>query len=139
MHVHTWQHNKYLNNPVAWLRGPRFLLAWHIHVSCNPPCAMHGIVTCGIITHETGHARDSHEWNMCRHKYALTFVIYQRLTYINMSNSVHNCESHSRMNYQGIGLIEKDFTNGTYYCCVSCCSVSQLYKYKQSGNKARSM
>ena len=35
----------------------------------------------------------------------LTFVIHQQLTYKNMSNSVHNCESHSHMNYQGNGLI----------------------------------
>ena len=35
----------------------------------------------------------------------LTFVIHQQLTYKNMSNSVHNCESHSPMNYQGNGLI----------------------------------
>ena len=35
----------------------------------------------------------------------LTFVIHQQLTYKNILNSVHNCESHSRMNYQGDGLI----------------------------------
>ena len=35
----------------------------------------------------------------------LIFVINQQLTYKNMSNSVHNCESRSRMNYQGNGLI----------------------------------
>ena len=29
----------------------------------------------------------------------LTFVIHQQLTYKNMLNSVHNCESRSRMNY----------------------------------------
>ena len=36
----------------------------------------------------------------------LTFVIRQQLTYKNMSNSVHNCESRSRMNYQGDRLID---------------------------------
>ena len=35
----------------------------------------------------------------------LTFVIHQQLTYKSMSNFVHNCESRSRMNYQGNGLI----------------------------------
>ena len=35
----------------------------------------------------------------------LIFVIHQQLTYKNMSNSVHNCESRSHMNYQGNGLI----------------------------------
>ena len=35
----------------------------------------------------------------------LTFAIHQQLTYKNISNSVHNCESRSRMNYQGDGLI----------------------------------
>ena len=35
----------------------------------------------------------------------LTFIIHQQLTYKNMSNSFHNCESRSHMNYQGNGLI----------------------------------
>ena len=35
----------------------------------------------------------------------LIFVIHQQLTYKNMSNSVHKCESRSHMNYQGNGLI----------------------------------
>ena len=42
----------------------------------------------------------------------LTFIIHEQLTYKNMLNSVHNCESHtrnalinSRINYQGNGLI----------------------------------
>ena len=76
-----WQHDKYLNNPVTWLHGPRFLVAWNIHVSCNSSCATHEIVTRGIITrgivmhgtimHGTDHAHDSHEWNTCRHKRAI--------------------------------------------------------------------
>ena len=66
MCVHAWQHDKYLNNPVTSLCGPCFLVAWNIHVSCNSSCATHG-----IITHGTGHARNSHEWNMCRHKRAI--------------------------------------------------------------------
>ena len=80
MREHAWQHDKYLNNPVAWLRGPRFLVAWNIHVSCNSSCATRGIltrgiitraiVTRGIITRGTGHAHDSLEWNTCRHKRA---------------------------------------------------------------------
>ena len=37
----------------------------------------------------------------------LTFVIHQQLTYKNMSNSVHNCESRSHMNYQGNRLIAR--------------------------------
>ena len=60
------------------LRGPRLLVAWNIHVSCNLSCATRGIVTRGIITRAIvtrgiitrgiGHARDSLEWNTCRHK-----------------------------------------------------------------------
>ena len=102
MRVHMWQHDKYLNNPITWLHGPHFLVAWNIHVSCNLSCATHGIVTCGIITCGTGHARDSHEWNTCRHKCAIN---NQQLTSKNMSNLLHNCESCSCMNYQGNGLI----------------------------------
>ena len=64
--LHAWQHDKYLNNPVTWLRGPHFLVAWNIHVSCNSSCATRGIVTCG-----NGHAHDSHEWNTCKHKRAI--------------------------------------------------------------------
>ena len=114
---------------------------WNIHVSCNSSCATrgiftHGIITCGIvthgiITHGTGHACDSHEWNMCRHKRAIN-ICYSSAINKNMSNSVHNCES-PRMNYQGNGLIAQ------LTIVVSCSSVSQLYKYKQSGNKVRSM
>ena len=70
MHEHAWQHDKYLNHPVTWLRGPHFLVAWNTHVSCNSSCAMRGIVMRGIITRGTGHARDSLEWNTCRHKRA---------------------------------------------------------------------
>ena len=73
---YAWQHYKYLNNPVTWLHGPHFLMAWNIHVSCNSSCAtcgivMHGIFMCGIIMRGTGHARNSHEWNTCRHKCAI--------------------------------------------------------------------
>ena len=45
---------------VMCLRGPRFLVAWNIYVSCNLPCATcriamggittHGIAVCGIAT-----------------------------------------------------------------------------------------
>ena len=45
-------------------------------------------------------------------KMQLTFIIQQQLTYKNLSNSVHNCESHthnafinSHINYQGNELI----------------------------------
>ena len=88
-----------------WLRGPHFLVAWNMHVLCNSSCATRGIITHETITRETDHARDSHEWNTSRQNVQLTFVIHQQLTYKNMSNSVHNCESLSRMNYQGNGLI----------------------------------
>ena len=96
-----------LNDPVTWLRGPCFLVAWIIQVPCNSSCAtrgivMHGIIMRGIVTCETGHARDSHEWNTRRHKRAINI---HYLTYKNMSNSVHNCESRSRMNYQRNGII----------------------------------
>ena len=118
MCVHVWQHDKYLNNHITWLCGPHFLVVWNIHVLCNSSCATRGIVTHGIITRGTGHAHDSHEWNTCRHKRAIS-IRYSSV--INMSNSVHNCESHSRMNYQGNGLIahvKEYFTNGAYYCCI---------------------
>ena len=39
MCVHMWQHDKTLKNPVMCLHGPRFLMAWNIHVSCNLSCA----------------------------------------------------------------------------------------------------
>ena len=72
----------------------------------------------------------------------LTFVIYRQLTYKNMLNSVHNCESHFRMNYQGNGLTAhvaiRNVLLRAFTIVVSCCSVSQLYKYKQRGNKERS-
>ena len=71
-----WQHDKYLDNPIMWLCGPRFLVVWNIHISCNSSCATHGIVTCGIMMHGivtcgTGHTCDSHEWNTCRHRHAI--------------------------------------------------------------------
>ena len=47
MYGHAWQHDKTLNNPIACLREPRFLVAWNIHVSCNSSCATRGIVTHG--------------------------------------------------------------------------------------------
>ena len=104
--LHTWQHDKYLNNPITWLHEPCFLVAWNIHVSCNSSCATRGIVTREIVMCGNSHARDSHKWNTYRHKRAqLTFIIHQQLTYKNMSNSVHNCESRSHKNYQGNGLI----------------------------------
>ena len=57
--------------------------------------------------HGTGHAQHTIALNGTRvgTNVQLTFVIHQQLTYKNMSNSVHNCESSSRMNYQGNGLI----------------------------------
>ena len=88
MREHAWQHDKYLNHPITWPRGPCFLVAWNIHVSCNSSCATCGIVTRGIITRAVvtreiikawnNHAwnrpctaRDSLEWNTCRHKRAV--------------------------------------------------------------------
>ena len=61
----------------------------------------------GIIMRLTGHARHVIALNGTRvgTNVQLTLVIHQQLTYKNISNSVHNCESRSRMNYQGIGLI----------------------------------
>ena len=59
----------------------------------------HGIVTHGIITRGTGHTCDSHEWNTCRLKREINIRYSSAINLQNMSNSVHNCESHSRMNY----------------------------------------
>ena len=57
------------------------------------------------------HTKDMHETRVGTNV-QLTFVIHQQLTYKNMLNSVHNCESHthnafinSRINYEGNGLI----------------------------------
>ena len=87
------------------------------NISCNSSCATCGIVkraivTCGIITRGiitcgTGHAQHVIALNGTRvgTNMQLAFVIHQQLTYKKMSNSVHNCESCSCMNYQGNGLI----------------------------------
>ena len=83
-----------------WLRGPRFLVAWNIHVLCNSSCAMRGIITRG-----TGHTRNSQEWNTCRHKRPINIRYSSAINLQNMSNSVHNYESRFHMNYQGNGLI----------------------------------
>ena len=40
-------------NPVTCLHGPRLLVAWNIHVSCNLSCITRGIVTSGIAMHGT--------------------------------------------------------------------------------------
>ena len=80
----------------------------------------------------------------------LTFVIHQQLTYKNMSNSVHNCESNTHsalinscVNCQGNdGLIAHNILSNILMALIIvvriCCSVPQLHKYKQSGNKVRS-
>ena len=62
---------------------------------------------CAIITRGTGHARHTIALNGTRvgTNVQLTFIIHQHLTYKNISNSVHNCESCSHMNYQGNELI----------------------------------
>ena len=61
----------------------------------------------GIIMRGIGHARHAIALNRTcvGINVQLTFVIHQQLTYKNMLNSVHNCESRSCMNYQGNGLI----------------------------------
>ena len=71
----------------------------------------------------------------------LTFIIHQQLAYKNMSNLVLNCESSSRMNYQGNRVNSACIRNILLMALtiiVFCCSVSQLYKYKQNRNKVRS-
>ena len=98
--VHVWKHDKYLNNPITWLRRPCFLMAWNIHVLCNLSCATRGIITPGTATHVIAMNGTCVGTNV-----QLTFDIHQQLTYKNMSNSVHNCESCSRKNYQGDRLI----------------------------------
>ena len=59
-----------------------------------------------------------------------------------MSNSVHNCESRSHMNYQGNEWDDSACIRNIFLMAltivVSCCGVSQLYKYKQSENQVRS-
>ena len=64
-------------------RGPCFLVAWNIHVSCYLSYAMHNYSM-------RGQTRDSHEWNTCRHKCAL---IHQQVTYKSLLNSVHNSKT----------------------------------------------
>ena len=47
----AWRHEKSLNIPVACLRGPRFLVAWNIHVSCTTRgCCTRGYYTRGHYT-----------------------------------------------------------------------------------------
>ena len=124
MHGHALHHDKSVNIPVMCLREPRFLVAWNIHVSCNSLCATRGMVTREIATR----AKAMYETRVGTNV-QLTFVIDQGLTYKNMLNSVHKCESHthnafinSRINYQGIGLIThiyiRNIFNGAYYCCI---------------------
>ena len=76
----------------------------------------------------------------------LTFVIHQQVTYKNMSNSdVHNSENYTRnalinshINYQGNSACNKIIILIMVLTIViSCCSVPQLYEYKQNGNKVR--
>ena len=71
MCVHVWQHDKYLNNPITWLRGPRFLVAWNIHVSCNSSCAI-----CGIITRGTGHDTIAMNGTCVGTNMQLTFIVH---------------------------------------------------------------
>ena len=112
MRVHALHHDKSLNIPVTCLREPRFLVAWNIHALCNLSCATRGIVSHACNTHTLAtRARAMHETRVGTNV-QLTFVIHQQLTYKNLLNSVHNCESHtrnafinSRINYQGNGLI----------------------------------
>ena len=107
MREHALHHDRTLNNPVTCLCEPRFLVAWNIHVSCNLSCAMRGIVSTriGIVAMR---AKAMHETRVGTNM-QLTFVIHEQLTNKNMLNSVHNCESHTRINslinYQGNGLI----------------------------------
>ena len=72
---HAWCHEKSTNIPVTCLRGPRFLMAWNIHVLCNLPCAMHGIATHSLEQPRmeqprveqprcNSHARNTHAINM---------------------------------------------------------------------------
>ena len=51
MHVNMWQHDTTLNNPVTFLCGPYFLMAWNIHVLCNLSSAMRGIAMHAIVMH----------------------------------------------------------------------------------------
>ena len=103
MREHALHHDKTLNNTVTCLREPRFLVAWNIYVLCNLSCGTCGIDTCEIATHATRiyvvatRAKAMHETRVGTNV-QLTFVIHQQLTYKNMLNSVHNCESHTRIN-----------------------------------------
>ena len=125
---------------IMCLRGPRFLMAWNMcmclvkYIMCHE-WNVH-MATCAIAMHGTRVGTNVQ----------LTFVIHQQLTY---QNSVHNCESNthsalinSRINCQGNGLIAHIILSNILMALiivVFCCSVPQLYKNKQSGNKVRSM
>ena len=86
------------------------------------------MVMSGIITRGTGHARHTIALNGTRvgTNVHLTFAIHQQLTYKNMLNSVHNCESRSRMNYQGNIAVHVRIRNILLMALtivVSCCIV----------------
>lgn len=53
--VHAWQHDHAIINPVTCLHGPRFLVAWDIHASCNLSCATH---VCHVWFHALLHTQN---------------------------------------------------------------------------------
>ena len=118
-------------------------MAWNIHVSCYLSCA-----TCDYSTHDYPHVTiHAIAMNGTRvgTNMQLTFVILQQVTYKNMSNLLHNSENYTRnalinslINYQGNSACNKNILIMALTIVVSCCSVPQLYEYKQSGNKVRS-
>ena len=70
-------------NPVTYLRGPCSLVAWNLHISCNLSCAMDIHACMPYIA-----TRATHMGTQVQ----LTCII----TYKNVSNLVHNCESNAQ-------------------------------------------
>ena len=53
MHIHAWCHDKSTMHPCYVLRELRFIMVWNIHVLCNLPYTMHGIVRHGVAMYVT--------------------------------------------------------------------------------------
>ena len=102
-------------------------VAWNIHILCDLSC---GIITCEtgirIVATHTIAMNGTHVGTNVQ----ITFVIHQQLTYKNMLNSVHNCESHiqnalinSRINYQVDSACIRNILIMALTIVVSSCSV----------------
>ena len=114
--------------PVTCLRGPCFLMAWNIHMLCNLPCAMHGIVTRRIVTHGKATQGIAHMHEIAMHEIAMhgpRSNSHARLATIaiNLQKccriSVHNCKSNMRSEFINSRILRyltqiSNIINGAY-------------------------